>query len=79
VWCLICAVAVEEAFHRADRAPVLLRDRLVARSLDRAVMVAPDKALAAVVGRLYVAVVDRLGKKALAGMAALMAAAVAVS
>jgi len=71
-------VAVEEAFHRADRVPALLQDRLVVRPLDRAVMVAPDKPMAAVEGRSYV-VVDKLGKKALAGMADLTVAAVAVS
>jgi hypothetical protein len=72
-------VAVEEAFHRADRVPALLQDRLVVRPLDRAVMVAPDKPMAAVEGRSYVVVVDKLGKKALAGMADLTVAAVAVS
>ena len=70
---------MEEAFHRADRVLALLQDRLVVRSLDRAVMVAPDKPMAAVVGRSCVVVVDRLGKKALAGMADLTVAAAVVS
>lgn len=64
-------------FHRADKVPALLQDRLVARSLDRAVMVAPDKPTAVEVGRSCVVVVDKSGKTVLTGMADLMAAVAA--
>lgn len=55
------------------------QDRLVARSLDRVVMVAPDRPTAAAVGRSYVVVVDKSGTKALTGMAGLTAEAEAAS